>query len=77
MACCEMCGREPFSQTLKYKCVWRDRYHYFCSMHCFDAWDQNKDQRKKPRDTPTASMQSDNYDGRWATIMMAGEGVAE
>ena len=23
------------------------------------------------------AMQSDNYGGRWATIMMAGEGVAE
>jgi len=53
---CEICGREQFKQTLKYKCVWRDRYHYFCSMHCFDVWDLNKDQRKKPRDTPTASV---------------------
>ncbi len=46
---CEICGREPMGNTLKYKCVWRDRYHYFCSMHCFDAWDQRKDERKAPR----------------------------
>ena len=62
MVCCEICGREPFRETLKFKCVWRDRYHYFCSMRCFEAWDHNKDERKMPRATPTAKVMLESID---------------
>jgi len=47
---CEVCGREPLTNNLKYKCIWRDKYIYFCSAHCLHVWDQNKNDRKGGND---------------------------
>ena len=43
---CAVCGREPMTNTLKFRCVWRGKDHYFCSTHCINTWDHNKDERK-------------------------------
>ena len=43
---CEVCGREPLTNTLKFRSIWRGKDRYFCSTHCINTWDHNKDERK-------------------------------